>query len=92
VSTDTRHLKEGDLFVALQGDRFNGHDFVDAAVKGGCCGCIVTSSFTDALPGLVHLEVDDTQLALGRLAQSHLASLDVPVVAVTGSNGKTGTK
>lgn len=92
VSTDTRHLKEGDLFVALQCDRYDGNNFVHAAVKSGCCGCIVTSSFQDALPGLLHVEVEDTQIALGRLARSHLASLNLPVVAVTGSNGKTGTK
>ena len=90
VSTDTRTLRPGDVFVALQGERFDGHDFVDAAVAAGC-GAVVASRPMD-LPVPVH-RVSDTLTALGDLAcrrREHEA--DIPVVGITGSSGKTTVK
>jgi UDP-N-acetylmuramoyl-tripeptide--D-alanyl-D-alanine ligase len=89
VSIDTRTLQPGALFVALQGQNFDGHDFVDAARRQGAAAAMVHRPVTHSLP-VVH--VDDTRLALGRLAAAWRARHDIPVVAVTGSNGKTTVK
>lgn len=89
VSTDTRRLGAGALFVALQGPNFDGHDFVAAASAGGAAAAMVSRSVDAALPTI---EVDDTRLALGRLAAGWRARYRLPVVAVTGSNGKTTVK
>ncbi len=90
ISTDTRSLRPGDVFVALRGDSFDGHDFVEAAVAAGC-GAVVLSQPTE-LPVPVH-RVDDTLKALGDLARrrrDHEA--EMPVVGITGSSGKTTVK
>lgn len=90
ISTDTRSLRPGDVFVALRGDSFDGHDFVEAAVAAGC-GAVVLSRPTE-LPAPVH-RVDDTLKALGDLARrrrDHEA--EMPVVGITGSSGKTTVK
>lgn len=90
VSTDTRSLRPGDVFVALRGDRFDGHDFVDAAVAAGC-GAVIASRPLD-LPVPVH-RVDDTLAALGDLARRRREhEADLPVVGITGSSGKTTVK
>ncbi|MEJ2565884.1 MAG: UDP-N-acetylmuramoyl-tripeptide--D-alanyl-D-alanine ligase [Gammaproteobacteria bacterium] len=89
VSIDTRTLQPGALFVALQGPNFDGHDFVDAASKRGAAAAMVHRPVDHGLP-VIH--VDDTRLALGRLAAAWRARRDIPVVAVTGSNGKTTVK
>lgn len=90
ISTDTRSLRPGDVFVALRGDSFDGHDFVEAAVAAGC-GAVVLSRPME-LPVPVH-RVDDTLKALGDLARrrrDHEA--EMPVVGITGSSGKTTVK
>lgn len=90
VATDTRALPGGQaLFVALKGERFDGHDHVAAAAAGGCVAAMVDRPLPQALPQVV---VDDTQLALGRLAAAVQAERDTQVLAVTGSNGKTTVK
>lgn len=90
VSTDTRTLRPGDVFVALQGERFDGHDFLDAAVAAGC-GAVVASQPMD-LPVPVH-RVSDTLTALGDLARRRREhEADIPVVGITGSSGKTTVK
>lgn len=87
VHTDTRTLSQGDLFVALKGDRFDGHDFL-AQLKGlGISAAIATNGLAQA--GLMGLEVKDTRWALGRIAQAWRAQFSLPLIAVTGSNGKT---
>ena len=86
VSTDTRALKTGDLFVALRGERFDGHAFVADAAKAGAVAAMVDAQAGAApLPTLV---VDDTRLALGRLAASWRSRFSLPLVALTGSSGK----
>lgn len=90
VSTDTRTLKPGDLFVALRGDRFDGHGYLEAAASAGAVGAVV-----DAVqPGvsIPQLKVVDTVTALGQLALGNRLESVVRVAAVTGSSGKTTVK
>jgi UDP-N-acetylmuramoyl-tripeptide--D-alanyl-D-alanine ligase len=89
VSTDTRTLREGDLFVALQGPNFDGHAFVTGAQQIGAVAALVTQPIECSLPQLI---VADTRLALGTIAQLHRQRFSLPIVAVTGSCGKTTTK
>lgn len=91
ISTDTRTLKPGALFVALAGDRFDGHDHLAAARDAGALGAVVRRG-TAPVSGLRLLEVDDTLVAYGRLARAARRLIGGPVVAVTGSNGKTSTR
>lgn len=91
ISTDTRTLQPGALYLALSGDRFDGHDFVADAVAGGA-RAVVVSRALPAARDIVTYPVDDTLVALGRLAHHRRMQLDCPVVAITGSSGKTTTK
>ena len=94
VTTDSRAVAAGDLFVALKGDRFDGHAFVAAAVSAGAVAAIVSQPIE--LPPLARpvglILVRDTLAALGRLATWYRSKLPATVIAVTGSNGKTTTK
>ena len=87
VHSDTRTLQPGDLFVAIQGERFDANDFLaDARNKGA----VATLAHRGRIPaGFAGLEVDDSKLALGRLAAAWRAQFQLPLIAVTGSNGKT---
>jgi UDP-N-acetylmuramoyl-tripeptide--D-alanyl-D-alanine ligase len=89
VSTDSRALAAGDLFVALRGPNFDGHDFIAAAAARGAVGVVVERRVEATVPQIV---VDDTLRALQRAAESWRAQFHIPVVAVAGSNGKTTTK
>jgi UDP-N-acetylmuramoyl-tripeptide--D-alanyl-D-alanine ligase len=97
VSIDSRSIKEGELFVAIKGDRFDGHDFVPEAMKKGAWGALVERSMLErnfsSLGGLRNiLPVEDTLYALQEMAYMHRKKHAVPVVGITGSNGKTTTK
>jgi UDP-N-acetylmuramoyl-tripeptide--D-alanyl-D-alanine ligase len=85
--TDTRSLQAGDLFVALKGERFDAHDFLPQAKAAGAVAAIAHTGLTDA--GLPGVEVPDTRLALGELARLWRGQFTLPLIAVTGSNGKT---
>ena len=93
VSTDTRQIGAGDLFVALKGDRFDAHDFL-ADAKGKGAAAAVVRRETPRVDGLPVFEVADTLVALGLLARARRRRLPrgYPVVAITGSSGKTSTK
>ncbi len=91
VWTDSRTVRPGDLFVALQGGRFDGHDFLADAAGRGAAGAVVRSG-TAAISGLELFEVLDTTAALGNLARDRRRQIAGPVIAVTGSSGKTSTK
>src|SRR2546430_1429740 len=93
VSTDTRDLNPGTLFVALKGDRFDAHAFLDQARAKGATAAVVRRG-TPPVDGLAYFEVADTLAALGLLARARrrLLAPGSPVVAVTGSSGKTSTK
>ena len=90
VSADTRTLNAGALFVALQGPNFDGHDFLAEARERGAAAALVSRGPVGA--ALTSIVVDDTRLALGRLAAGWRARYRIPLVAVTGSNGKTTVK
>ena len=87
VHTDTRSLRSGDLFVALKGDNFDAHDFLAQAKANGAAAAIAQHGLVAA--GLSGLEVADSKVALGQLAKGWRAQFDLPLIAVTGSNGKT---
>ena len=91
ISTDSRSISPGALYVALAGDRFDGHDFVADAVAGGAKGVVVSRALPAARDVVVY-PVDDTLVALGALAHHRRLDLECPVVAITGSSGKTTTK
>src|SRR6267154_1191011 len=93
ISTDTRHLIPDTLFVALKGDTFDAHDFLDKARAGGATAAVVRRG-TPQVDGLSLFEVDDTLVALGLLARARRRMFPegTPVVAITGSSGKTSTK
>lgn len=106
VTTDSRTVESGDLFVAIRGDRFDGHDFVGRAFAAGAAAAVVRDDFDAPVvgeahgaeflsPGALLIRVPDPVAAMGRLARFYRRSVIGPsatVVAVTGSNGKTTTK
>ncbi len=91
ISTDTRSIPAGSLFVALKGERFDGHDYLAAAAAAGATGAVVQRG-TAPVPGVELFEVEDTLRAYGDLARARRRTFTGPVVAVTGNNGKTTTK
>jgi UDP-N-acetylmuramoyl-tripeptide--D-alanyl-D-alanine ligase len=94
VSTDSRCVAAGELFFALRGERFDGHGFVAAAGERGAAAAVVDAAGAEALRGAGRplIVVADTRLALGELAASWRARFTLPVIGVTGSNGKTTNK
>ncbi|MAE77624.1 MAG: hypothetical protein CMJ85_12240 [Planctomycetes bacterium] len=91
VSTDTRTLRRGDLFVALRGERFDGHDFLAEAISRGAAGVLVQEAPAEMGEAFV-VVVDDTGRALLALAAAYRRAMEVSVVGITGSCGKTSTK
>ena len=89
VSTDTRTLSSGDLYIALRGENFDGHDYLRQAREAGAAAALVSQQVDDDLPQLV---VADTQVALGLLAAANRELFSGPLVAITGSSGKTTAK
>ncbi|MGB9595304.1 MAG: UDP-N-acetylmuramoyl-tripeptide--D-alanyl-D-alanine ligase [Candidatus Poribacteria bacterium] len=99
ISTDSRTLKEGDLFVALKGENFDGHDFVCQAIEKGAVGVVVSHEIQglgelikklSANPCIIF--VKNTTIALGEIARCYREKFNIPIIGVTGSNGKTTTK
>ena len=94
VSTDSRKVESGELYIALHGDVFDGHEFIVAAKARGAVAAVVDSIEPNSLQeiNLPLLVVADTRLALGMLAADWRAQFTLPLIAVTGSNGKTTSK
>ncbi|HNU14370.1 MAG TPA: Mur ligase family protein, partial [Chitinophagaceae bacterium] len=90
VQTDTRQLKPGDIFFALKGDNFNGNTFARQAINAGAVYAVIDEADYE-VPGKTIL-VDDVLTTLQQLARYHREQLSIPVIAITGSNGKTTTK
>ena len=98
VGTDSRTVERDTLFVALVGEKFDGHDFLDEVCQKGSIGVVVSKQVAPLsnpavkanLP--VIIEVEDTLIALGDMANCHRRKFNLPIVAITGSNGKTTTK
>lgn len=91
VCTDSRQLTPGCLFVALKGEKFDAHDFLEQVIAGGAAGVVVSNDYVGSGKANVY-KVVDTLHALGRLARFHRDRFKIPLCAVTGSNGKTTTK
>jgi len=89
VTTDSRAVRPGDLFVALRGENFDGHDFLEQASSAGAVAALVNKPMPATLP---QLQVLDTQVALGRLGGYNRRLYEGPLVAITGSSGKTSVK
>ena len=90
ISTDTRSISQGDLFVALPGDNFDGHDYLKAAQVGEACAAIVEQR--DPSVPLTQIVVGDSRRALAQIATVWRRHMTLPLIGVTGSNGKTTTK
>ena len=88
VSTDTRSMSEGDIFLALKGPNYNGHDFINKALDKGA-SCLITEK---EIPGETHIKTENTFLFLEELAKFQRSNFKQDVIAITGSNGKTSTK
>ena len=94
VSTDSRKIGAGQLFVALRGENFDGHEFLETAIASGAVAALVAADAVASLNeiALPLLVVEDTRLALGSLAAAWRSRFVLPLIAVTGSNGKTTSK
>jgi UDP-N-acetylmuramoyl-tripeptide--D-alanyl-D-alanine ligase len=92
ISTDTRTVKQGDLFIPLIGENFDGHDFIDKAIENGAAGVIFSRKEVLIPEHITAIAVADTLLALQDLARFHRQRFNIPIIAITGSNGKTTTK
>ncbi len=91
ISTDTRTIAPGSLFVALAGERYDGHQYLASAAAAGAAAAVVRTA-TPPAPGLTLFEVPDTLRAFGLLARARRRRMSGPVIAITGTNGKTSTK
>lgn len=92
VCTDSRALAEGDLFVALRGENFDGHTFIAEAARRGAVGAIGEEFPSNLLPGFTSIRVPDALHALQQMAAEYRRGLPIKVIGITGSNGKTSTK
>lgn len=89
LSIDSRSIEPGSLFIAIAGERFDGHAFIEHAKKQGAVAALVEKTISSTLP---LVRVADTRKALGQLAQAHRQQFSIPLIALTGSSGKTSTK
>ena len=92
VETDSRTIHPGSLFIPLVGERFDGHAYIHSALEGGAAGCFTQRERDSYLPGKIYIKVKSTHKALRDLAKYYKSKFPVPVVAITGSVGKTTTK
>ena len=92
VCTDSRTMKKGDLFIALRGERYDGHDFVGQAAAAGAVAALVDHRHVTAATDLPLAVVADTTIALGALAVHWRRQFHISLIAVVGSNGKTTVK
>ena len=88
-STDTRTIKKKELFIALRGENFDGHDYLDKAKASGASAVLVEEKCEVVRPSII---VKNTRHAMGELAKNWRARFSIPLVAITGSNGKTTVK
>ena len=91
VTTDSRKISGGSLFVALKGEKFNGEDFVEESFRKGAVAALVSKDFNREVEGVV-IKVDDTLAAYQKIAANYRDKFKIPIVAITGSTGKTTTK
>ena len=89
ISTDSRHIQPGDLFIALVGPNFDGHDYIADVMEKGAAAVLVSAAVAESIPSVL---VSDTRLGLGLLSAFYRQQFSLKVAAVTGSNGKTTVK
>ncbi len=89
IAIDSRQLKPGELFIAIKGEHFDGHSFITEAANAGAAAVIVME---DVISDIPVIKVDNTLIALGAIAGYHRNRFSIPVIGITGSNGKTTTK
>lgn len=92
VSTDTRTIKANQLYIPIKGERFNGHDFIEEAIKKGAGAVLCNKDESAKMRDFPFIFVDDTLLAIQELAIEYRKELPVKIIGITGSNGKTSTK
>ena len=92
VSTDSRNITPGCLFLPWVGEQFDGHNFIDAELDAGAAGCLCAKLPQDIRPDKFYIKVADTRLALRDMASAYRDKFDIPFVQITGSVGKTTTK
>ncbi len=92
VDTDSRNIHPGAMFLPLEGERFDGHAFINDALEAGAAGCLFSRERTGYLPGKFYIKVASTQRALRDLARWYKSRFSIPFIGVTGSVGKTTTK
>ena len=92
VDTDSRVIHAGAMFLPLEGDRFDGHAFINDALEAGAAGCLFARERANYMPGKFYIKVSSTQRALRDLARWYKSRFDIPFIGVTGSVGKTTTK
>lgn len=92
VDTDSRNMHSGSLFIPLEGERFDGHSFIDSALDAGAAGCLTARAREHYRPDKFYIKVRSTQRALRDLAQWYKRRFDIPFICITGSVGKTTTK
>ena len=91
VSIDSRKIKKGEVFVAIKGDNFDGHDFIREAIDNGAA-CVIAEKRFARIKDVVFIRVKNTVQSLGKIARYNRNRYNIPVIAITGSNGKTTTK
>lgn len=92
VSTDSRRVPMGCLFIPLVGERFDGHNFIEQSLASGAAGCLCVNPPVKLRDDKFYIQVEDTRLALRALASAYREKFDIPFVQITGSVGKTTTK
>ncbi|MBI3194157.1 MAG: UDP-N-acetylmuramoyl-tripeptide--D-alanyl-D-alanine ligase, partial [Ignavibacteriae bacterium] len=92
VTIDSRLVKKGDVFVAIKGERFDGHDFLSGVVKSGAACVIINERFPHSKFKFPYIAVNNTLHMFGQLARLHRRKFPIPVIAITGSSGKTTEK
>ncbi len=92
VETDSRAVRPGALFVALRGERTDGHRYITSALESGAVACLTMEEPETLLPGKAYVLVEDTMTAIGRAAHAYLGRFPIPIIGITGSVGKTTTK
>lgn len=92
VFIDSRNVKRGHLYIAIKGDRFDGHDFVNDVIKKSVSAVIIAKHISFSKSHVAVIKVSDTKKALGDLARYHRDRFRIPIMAITGSAGKTTTK
>ena len=93
VNTDTRKIVAGEIFIALSGENFDGHNFITLAIEKGATGLVISKDFKyDLADNITVITVANPLKAYQQIARCYREKFDIPIVAITGSNGKTTTK